>query len=294
MSAKPYSHSRALAKPVDTVAVPRFGDPPLVMAILNATSDSFSGDGLSSDVDALVDLGLRHIADGAGVLDVGGESTRPGAVPVPERVELDRAVPVVRALAARVGAMVSIDTMKPAVADAALAAGATILNDVSGLRDDALASVAARRRAWLVLTHNGHTVRERGIAETGEPVEDVIREIARLAETAVRAGVDERRLIADPGLGFGKPAASSLVLVARLAELHERLRPMPLLVGPSRKSFIGQALDLPVDERLEGTLACVALAAFAGVELIRVHDVGPAVRTVRMAVALRQASPVRS
>ncbi len=270
-----------------------FGEPPLVMGILNATPDSFSGDGVAFDVAALLSRAREHVADGAAVLDVGGESTRPGAEPVGEDEELARVLPVLRALAGHVDAILSIDTMKPSVADAALAAGATIVNDVSGLRDAGLAAVAARHGAWLVLTHNGHTVRERGEPETDDPVEDVVRELWRLAEIATRAGVDRARLIADPGLGFGKPAEASLALIARTAELHERLRPMPLLVGPSRKSFIGRALDLPVDERLEGTLACVAVAAFAGAELIRVHDVRPAQRVIRMVRALREARRAR-
>jgi dihydropteroate synthase len=180
--------------------------------------------------------------------------------------------------------------MKADVADAALELGATVVNDVSGLRDERLASVAARHGAWLVLTHNGHTVSDRGIAETGDPVENVVREVRRLAEIARRAGVDSGRLIADPGLGFGKPAAASLELLGRTAELCERLAPMPILIGASRKSFIGRTLDLPVDERLEGTLACVAIAAFAGARIIRVHDVRAAVRAVRMAHALSRAA----
>lgn len=285
MSAKPYSHASAPA--ADTVGVLRFGDPPVVMAILNATPDSFSGDGLAADVAALAERGRRALADGASILDVGGESTRPGAAAISEDVELARVVPVLRALAGTADAMISIDTMKARVAEAALAAGATIVNDVSGLRDTALATVAARHGAWLVLTHNGHTARALGTAESGDVVEDVVREIRRLETVAVRAGVDRARLIADPGLGFGKSARASMALLARLAELRDHLAPMPLLVGPSRKGFIGQALDLPVEERLEGTLACVAIAAFAGAEVIRVHDVLPAVRVTRMATALR-------
>lgn len=260
------------------------------MAILNATPDSFSGDGVASDAAALAERGRAFAADGARIIDVGGESTRPGAEAVPLDAELARVVPVLRALAGTVEATLSIDTMKAEVAEAALELGATIVNDVSGLRDERLARVAARHGAWLVLTHNGHTVREHGIAETGDPLEDVVREVRRLAEIARRAGVDSGRLIADPGLGFGKPAAASLELLGRTAELRERLAPMPILIGASRKSFIGRTLDLPVDERLEGTLACVAIAAFAGAEIIRVHDVRAAVRVVRMARALSLAA----
>lgn len=256
---------------------------------MNATPDSFSGDGVL-DERSLVERACSFAAEGAAIVDVGGESTRPGALPVDVAEELRRALLVIRALAGTVNVPISIDTMKAAVADAALAAGATILNDVSGLRDGQLAAVAARHGADLVLTHNGHTVRERGIAETGDPVEDVVREIGRLTDAARRAGVREDRLIADAGLGFGKPARASLALLMRAAELRERLRPLPLLLGPSRKSFVGAALDLPIEERLEGTLACVAVAALAGVEIIRVHDVRPAVRVVRMVRALREAA----
>ncbi len=294
MSENPYSHSRAGAKSADTVGVVRWGDPPAVMGIVNATPDSFSGDGLALDVEALVARAREFVTDGARVIDVGGESTRPGAAQVSEQEELGRVLPLLRALAMGLDAAISIDTMKARVAEAAIGLGATIVNDVSGLRDEALVSVAARHRASLVLTHNGHTTRERGIAASGDPVEDVVREVRRLAETAQRGGVDPSLLIADPGLGFGKTATASLALIARTAELRERLRPMPLLVGPSRKSFLGQVLDLPVEERLEGTLACVALAAFQGAELIRVHDVRPSVRVVRIAAALRRAARAKA
>jgi dihydropteroate synthase len=264
------------------------------MGILNATPDSFSGDGLVMDVRALAARGREFASAGASIIDVGGESTRPGAEPVSVDDELARALPLVRALAGISEALISIDTMKATVAEAAVGAGATIVNDVSGLRDEGLATVAARHRVSLVLTHNGHTTREHGIAESGDPVEDVVVEIRRLAESAQRAGVHESMLIADPGLGFGKPAFASLALIARTSELRERLRPLPLLVGPSRKSFVGRALDLPVDQRLEGTLACVAIAAFQGAEIIRVHDVLPSVRVVRMIAALRGAVPEKA
>lgn len=259
------------------------------MAILNATPDSFSGDGVASDAAALAARARAYLADGAAIVDVGGESTRPDAEAVPLDVELARVVPVLRALGGIAGTL-SIDTMKAEVADAACGLGATIVNDVSGLRDERIASVAARHGARLVLTHNGHTTRGLGIAESGDPVEDVVHEMKRLAAIAQRAGVRAERLIADPGLGFGKPAAASLALVARAAELRERLAPMPLLIGASRKSFIGRTLDLPVDERLEGSLTCVAVAALAGVDIVRVHDVRASVRVIRMVHALSAAA----
>jgi dihydropteroate synthase len=257
------------------------------MAILNATPDSFSGDGIAYDEDALVMRARTQREEGAGILDIGGESTRPGSVPVPLEEELRRVIPSIRALAEAHVATLSIDTSKPEVADAALRAGARILNDVSGLADPRLASVAADHGADLVLMHNGWTLEARGIPDKGDPVERVVREIERLALIAERAGVPRERLIADPGIGFGKTPDESLALIARTAELCRRLAPLPLLVGPSRKGFIGHVLDRPAEERLEGTLACVAIAAFAGAAIIRVHDVRPAVHASRLAWSLR-------
>lgn len=266
------------------------------MGVLNATPDSFSGDGLLADLDALVDRGLAAVRDGAAILDVGGESTRPGAEPVSADDETARVLPVIRALVTQVDVPLSIDTMKPEVAEAALEAGARIVNDVSGLRDPGLAEVAARQGAWLVLTHNRWTVRARHDALGGyyapKRAADVVREVADclldLARTAVERGVPKERLILDPGLGFGKSPDESLTLLGHTGDLRDMLAPYPLLVGPSRKSFVGRALDLPVDDRLEGTLACVAIAAYLGAEIIRAHDVAPSMRAARMAWAVRQ------
>lgn len=210
-------------------------------------------------------------------------------------------LPVIRRLASELPVSLSVDTMKPRVADAALAAGAVVLNDVSGLQDPELAEVAATHGARLVLTHNRWTAPAARDAlggyypraAEGDVIEEVVAGLLRLAEAAVRLGVREEMLIVDPGLGFGKAPRESLELLRRMADLRERLAPFPLLVGPSRKSFVGRALGLPVEERLEGTLACVALAAFAGAELIRVHDVRPAVRAARMAWAVRGGSDAR-
>lgn len=252
--------------------------------MLNATPDSFSGDGLAGDIEALVERGRRHVAEGAAMLDVGGESTRPGAVPVPEDEELARVLPAVERLAREIDATISIDTMKPGIAEAALLAGATMVNDVSGLVDPRLADVAARQKAWLVVTHNGwtHPTSEAG----ADIVEVVVAELERLVGLAVAAGVPPERVIVDPGLGFGKAPPESLALLRRISEVRQRLRPHPVLVGPSRKGFIGWALGVDVSDRLEGTLACVAVAAYAGAEIIRVHDVAPAVRVARMAAAI--------
>jgi dihydropteroate synthase len=270
--------------------MPRWGDRPRIMGVLNATPDSFSGDGLAGDVDALLARACAQVSAGAEILDVGGESTRPGATPVSAEVERRRVVPVIERLARSVAVPLSIDTTKPAIADEALAAGASILNDVSGLCDPGLAAVAARHSAWLVLMHNGWTTPlSRGPAQhTGTVVEQVVERLRVLARMAADAGVAQRRLVVDPGLGFGKTPWETLELLKHTGEIHERLAPHPLLIGASRKSFIGRALGLPVTERLEGSLACAALAAFAGAEIIRVHDVQASVRAARMAWAIKQ------
>jgi dihydropteroate synthase len=257
------------------------------MGILNATPDSFSGDGIAHDEESVLTRARAQIEEGAGILDVGGESTRPGSVPVPLDEELRRVLPAIRVIANATRVPLSVDTSKPEVAEAALRAGARIVNDVSGLADPRLAKVAADHGAHLVLMHNGWTLEAGGIPDEGDAVDRVVREIERLALVAQRAGVSRERLIADPGLGFGKTPDESLALVARTVELCRRLAPMPLLVGPSRKGFIGHVLDLPMQERLEGTLACVAIAAFGGAAIIRVHDVRPAARVSRLAWSLR-------
>lgn len=257
------------------------------MGILNATPDSFSGDGIANDEGAMIARAREHIAGGADLLDVGGESSRPGSTPISAKEELRRVTPIVRWLAANASIPFSIDTVKPAVAEAALRSGARIVNDVSGLADPGLASVAADHGAYLVLMHNGWSLDARGIAERGDVMDRVVREVERLATVAIQAGVGHDRLIADPGIGFGKTPNESLALIAGTGELRRRLAPLPILVGPSRKRFIGHVLDAPVEERSEGTLACVAVAAFEGAAIIRVHDVAPAVRASRLAWALR-------
>lgn len=228
-----------------------------------------------------------HIAQGADLLDVGGESSRPGSTPVSADEEIRRVTPIIRWLEANATIPFSIDTVKPAVAETALRAGARIVNDVSGLADPRLASVAAEHGAYLVLMHNGWSLEARGIAERGDVIDRVVREVERLATVAMRAGLRHDRLIADPGIGFGKTPTESLALIGGTAELRRRLAPLPILVGPSRKRFISDVIDVPVEERSEGTLACVAVAAFEGAAIIRVHDVASAVRASRVAWALR-------
>jgi dihydropteroate synthase len=266
------------------------------MGIVNCTPDSFSGDGRPDAQDAIAH-GLRLAAEGADVLDVGGESTRPGATPVPAAEELRRVVPVVEALAARAGVPVSVDTSKAVVAEAALAAGASIVNDAWALaRDPSIAAVAARRGATVVLMHNraaapivdslgGHYA---AVDYGGDVVRAVGEQIEARIAAALGAGIARERLIVDPGIGFGKTPEQNLALLRRLGEMKARpgLAGLPIFAGTSRKSVIGLTLGLPVEERLEGTLATLALAVAQGVDIVRVHDVRAAVRCVRMADAI--------
>ena len=255
-----------------------------IMGILNVTPDSFSGDGLATRPDpvaAAVAQGLLMAAEGADILDVGGESTRPGHVVVDADEELQRVVPVLRAVRAALPAMaLSIDTTKPAVAEAALAAGADLLNDVAGVSDDGtLARLAAARGVPIILMH------DRVLSPTDTtPMSAVTADLAAATERALRLGCSEAQLVLDPGIGFGKSAAQNLALLRDLADL--RAMGLPVLLGTSRKSTIGRVLGLPPDQRVEGTLATTALGIAAGVDLVRVHDVAANLRVARMADAI--------
>jgi dihydropteroate synthase len=252
-----------------------------VMGIVNVTPDSFSGDGLGADQAGAVAQGLRMVKEGADFLDVGGESTRPGHVPVSADEEVARTEPVVRDLAQHSGVPVSIDTYKLEVAEAAIAAGATILNDIWGLsRSPALAQLAAKHGCALVLMHN-----QDGTDYAGDIIDAIKGFLRESAEAAVAAGVPRERVLVDPGIGFGKTAEQNWVVMRRLAELKEL--GLPILIGTSRKSFIGKLLDLPVTERLEGTAATVTAAVLRGANVVRVHDVEEMARVVRVADHMR-------
>jgi len=260
------------------------------MGVLNVTPDSFSDGGAFLDPRRAVERAEQMAEEGADIIDVGGESTRPGAAPVSAAEEIRRVVPVVEALAARVSLPISIDTTKAAVARAALAAGADIVNDISALRfDPALADEAARAGAGLVLMHS------RGRQETLHalpPVEDILPEVTgsllRSVEEAVRRGVAPESVSVDPGIGFGKSPEQNVELLARLGEFARGFPVFPVLVGTSRKSFIGRLLDgVPADGRLHGTMATVTAAVLNGAHLVRVHDVRAAVETVRVADAIK-------
>ena len=278
-----------------------FGEKTWLMGIINVTPDSFSGDGLAAPgrskdeiVSAAVDQARAFVRAGAEILDVGAESTRPASVygdrpPVNPETEAALAVPVVAAMVRELGraALVSIDTSHASVARAALAAGATIVNDVWGARrDPGTAQAAAAAGAHLVVMHN----QERANYPDGV-VPAVIAWLREAVERARELGVPRARLLVDPGIGFGKATAQSLDLLHRLREIKDALG-LPLLVGTSRKRFIGDVLDnAPLDERLEGTAASVALAIAGGADVVRVHDVAPIARTVRVADAIVRFHP---
>ena len=256
-----------------------WGSRTYVMGIVNVTPDSFSGDGLAHDADAALEQALRFQAEGADIIDVGGESTRPGHTPVDAQEEMRRVLPVIRLLASHLHVPVSVDTYKHEVAREAVAAGASMINDVWGLkREPALAELAAREGVPIVLMHN------QAGAAYADLLPDVIASLRASKDTALRAGVPSGNIILDPGLGFGKTAERNLELLRRLSELTALGQ--PLLVGTSRKSTIGLVLDLPVEERLEGTAATVALAIAGGADVVRVHDVKAMTRVARMSDAV--------
>ncbi len=250
-----------------------------VMGVINVTPDSFSGDGLGSDIPAIVEQALRFEAEGADFLDVGAESTRPGSVPVSGAEELERLLPALEAIAPRVSIPISVDTYKSQVALRAVEAGATVINDIWGLQaDPVLARVAAESGALLILMHNQKDHLYRDL------LPDIFASLSHGARLAREAGVPERNIILDPGIGFGKTPDQNLEVLRRLNEFKGL--GYPLLVGTSRKSTIGLVLDLPPDQRIEGTAATVALAIAGGADIIRVHDVKEMARVCKMSDAI--------
>lgn len=267
-----------------------------VVGVLNATPDSFSDGGRFAthdrpDIDGAVAEALRMQRAGANVIDVGGESTRPGATDVLAAIELARVIPVLEALAKTCELPLSIDTRKSVVARAALAAGVCIVNDVSGGRfDPALLGVVAERGAWIVLGHARGTPATMQLDPHFEDVlAEVAEELAARVDDAIAAGIRADRIVVDPGIGFGKRRQDNLALLANIGWLGERLD-KPVLVGPSRKAFLGQITGDPVDDRDVATAAACAVAVFAGANAIRVHDVGAGVRAARIGASLRAAS----
>jgi dihydropteroate synthase len=304
-----------------------WGSRTYVMGILNVTPDSFSGDGLmppdaakgqphdapgsgenttgtldrGRDVAVALERGRSFVTAGADILDVGGESTRPGSVALDVDTERQRVVPVIRALAEEFpGTPISVDTYKAAVARDALEAGATIVNDVWGLRaDPELRAAVANARCPIILMHNRSNpasveVRAQlGGAYVGAEYQDLLRDVKRellaSVDLARQAGIRDEAVILDPGIGFGKKVEHNLELINRLGELREL--GFPVLLGPSRKSFIGYTLDLPPDQRLEGTAATVAIGIARGADIVRVHDVETMLRVAKMTDALVRGRP---
>ncbi|MFA5147423.1 MAG: dihydropteroate synthase [Candidatus Omnitrophota bacterium] len=260
-----------------------------VMGVLNVTPDSFSEKGQFFDAGAATAHALQMARDGADIIDIGGESTRPGAGEVAVEEELDRVIPVIKALAGKLDIPLSIDTRRAEVAEAAIEEGASIVNDVSGLKyDPGMARVAGRHGAAVIAMHMRASPRDmQSHTSYADLMRDIIRDLKGSVAIARKGGIERRRIIVDPGIGFAKTAGQSLEVIGRLAELG--VLGQPVCVGPSRKSFIGKvlAIDDP-KERVTGTVAACAIAAVKGARIVRVHDVKEAVQAVRIADSITQ------
>lgn len=260
----------------------RWGERTYVMGICNLSPDSFSGDGLGSDVEAAVAQAKRFVAEEADIIDIGGESTRPSTEPTSINViddELRLVIPVIERLASEISVPISIDTYKSGVASRALKAGATMINDIWDLkRDPKLADLAAEAGVPIILMSNQRDAPCQNI------MPEIISDLERGITIAMKAGVPEQNIIIDPGIGFGKSFEQNLEIIRRLAELKTLNK--PILLGSSRKSMIGLALNLPTDQRLEGTAATVAIGIANGADIVRVHDVKQMVRVCRMSDAI--------
>jgi dihydropteroate synthase len=268
----------------------RWGERTYVMGIINVSPDSFSGDGVT-EVDAALAQAHRFVSEGADILDVGGESTRPGAPPVDAEEEIRRVVPVMERLAAEITVPLSVDTYKSEVAERALKAGAKIINDQWGLKRDArLAELAAEYNAPLILMSNQRDKGgfdagiQRDVAYYDDLMAEVTSSLKQSLKLSKELGVPDENLIIDPGIGFGKTWRQELEIIRRLDELKKLNH--PILIGPSRKSFIGMVLDLSSEERLEGTAASVAIGIAKGTDMVRVHDVKEMVRVCRLSDAI--------
>jgi dihydropteroate synthase len=260
-----------------------------IVGVLNITPDSFSDGGRFLDPGAATDQALRMVEEGADILELGAESTRPGAVPVSVDEELRRILLVLRDLRPKLTIPVAVDTYKPEVARVVLEEGADIINDVYGVRGEGrLAAVVAEKRAGLVIMHMKGTPQDMQIEpHYNDAVGEVLAFLADRVAFAERMGVDPQSIVVDPGLGFGKRPQDNLVLLRHLAELD--CLGKPIMVGPSRKSLVGNVLNLPVEQRQYGTAACVAAAVLQGAAFVRVHDVRPCAHLVRMLDAIKRA-----
>ena len=255
-----------------------------VMGIINATPDSFSGDGINGNIEAGVSQALSFYSEGADILDIGGESTRPQSLygnvkDISGKEEINRVVPLVKEIRARSGGMISVDTSKSAVADAAIKAGANMVNDVWALKKDPeMVEVVASAKVYVVLMHNDSN------PSYSDVVYDTIESLKKSVDKAVRDGIPEDLIIIDPGIGFGKDMRQNLTILRRLEEYKSIGR--PILVGTSRKSTIGNILQVPVHERTYGTAASIAIAIAKGTNIVRVHDVGEMAQVCKMSDAI--------
>ncbi|HHK67139.1 dihydropteroate synthase [Candidatus Acetothermia bacterium] len=260
----------------------------LVMGVLNVTPDSFYDGGIYAQPTAAVKRGLQMETDGADIIDIGGESSRPGAESIPLQEELDRVIPVIEGIRKRSDALISVDTTKAEVAAEALSAGATMVNDISALRfDPQMPMVVAKSGAALVLMHMlGTPATMQHSPAYGDVVEEIRSFLAERISYAVKAGVAQERIVLDPGIGFGKLLSHNIAIIRRLNRLTDL--GAPILIGVSRKSFIGEILGLPPEERLEGTIAASAIAIMNGADIIRVHDAKEGRRAADVAFRLRE------
>ena len=260
-----------------------------VMGIINATPDSFSGDGINGNIEAGVSQALSFYSEGADILDIGGESTRPQSLygnvkDISGKEEINRVVPLVEEIRARSGGMISVDTSKSAVADAAIKAGANMVNDVWALKKDPeMVEVVASAKVYVVLMHNDSN------PSYSDVVYDTIESLKKSVDKAVRDGISEDLIIIDPGIGFGKDMRQNLTILRRLEEYKSIGR--PILVGTSRKSTIGNILQVPVHERTYGTAASIAIAIAKGTNIVRVHDIGEMAQVCKMSDAIIREGP---
>ena len=250
-----------------------------IMGILNVTPDSFSDGGKFNNVEAAVKHAKEMIEEGAHIIDIGGESTRPGSAKVQEQEEIERVIPIIEALVKEIDVPISIDTYKGRVAELAIQAGASFINDVWGFKKDPyIAEVAAKYQVPCCLMHN------RDNTEYDNLVDDIVKELKECVEIALKAGVKEENIILDPGIGFGKTLEQNLIVMNNLKGIREV--GYPVLLGTSRKSMIGKTLDLPVEQRVEGTIATTVMGILNGCEFIRVHDIKENLRAARMTDAI--------
>ncbi len=259
-----------------------------IMGIVNVTPDSFSGDGLlakKGNLNGIIKYAQRLVRQGADIIDVGGESSRPGAEPVSVKEELKRTIPVIERLSKDIKVPISIDTYKPEVARCALESGASIVNDITGLRNPRMVKAIAKTPARVIIMHmKGNPKDMQENPEYECLIDEIIEYLKKAINRAEAGGIDKNRIIIDPGIGFGKTLEHNLEILSRLEEF--RTLECPILVGPSRKSFIGRILNLPPQERLMGTLASLVIAIMNGANIVRVHDVQYAVQAAKITDAI--------